>query len=387
MKSTGSTDNALPGSGGRLVSLDAFRGFDMLIIIGFDRVFRALGKCIYGGDGGWMAEQMSHPYWFGLSFYDTVFPTFLFIAGIAFPFSYARQKEKGVSPLRIHLSVLKRAVVLVMLGWVYNRLFTVGFADLRYGSVLGKIGIGWMIAAMCYVHFRLCARIVICAVLVTGYAVLLNVFTAPDFPEALPFSIQGNFIGWLDRMTMPGTLYQSAYINGEKVPGLCEPSGLFLNIFSSATAMLGVFAGEIVRSGRFSGGRKTLHLLAFAAGLTVAGLYASAYVPIGKKLWTPSFLLCVGGYSAAAFAVFYWIADVKGWRRWTFFFTVIGVNSITIYLLQRFVDFAGTVKFFLGGIASRLSPASGELLLACGYLALSWLLLLFLYRKKVFLKV
>jgi predicted acyltransferase len=97
--------------------------------------------------------------------------------------------------------------------------------------------------------------------------------------------------------------------------------------------------------------------------------------------------LCVGGYSAAAFAVFYWLADVKGWRKWTFFFVVIGVNSITIYLLQRFVDFMGVVKFFLGGVASRLPPAGASLLLACGYLALSWLLLLFLYRKKVFLKV
>ena len=186
---------------------------------------------------------------------------------------------------------------------------------------------------------------------------------------------------------MPGKLYQSAFIGGEKVANLCEPSGIFGSFFSSATAMLGVFAGEIVRSKRFSGGRKTLHLLAFAAGLAVAGLFACMFVPIGKKLWTPSFLLCVGGYSAAAFAVFYWLADVKGWRKWTFFFVVIGVNSITIYLLQRFVDFMGTVKFFLGGAASHLPPAQASLLFACGYLALSWLLLLFLYRKKVFLKV
>ena len=100
---------------GRLVSLDAFRGFDMMIIIGFDRIFSALGRCIYGGNGGWMAEQMSHPYWIGLSFYDTVFPTFLFIAGISFPFSYARQKEKGTSSLQIHLSILKR-VKLTMLA-------------------------------------------------------------------------------------------------------------------------------------------------------------------------------------------------------------------------------------------------------------------------------
>ena len=372
---------------GRLVSIDAFRGFDMVMIMGLASALIALGKCIYGEGGGWLAAQMTHPQWFGLTFYDMIFPTFLFISGMTFPFSFAKQVENGRSRLDVHLGIFRRAALLVVLGWVCNGLLTVGFARLRYGSVLGKIGIGWMIAALCYVHFRRAARIAICAALVVGYAVLLNVVVAPDHPGASSFSVEGNFIGWLDRMTMPGVLYQGAHIDGKWVPSLCEPSGLYANFFASATAMLGVFAGEIVRSGRHSGGRKTLHLLAFAAGLLVAGLVMTRFTPLCKKLWSPSFILCVGSYSTAAFAAFYWLADVKGWRRAMFFFTVIGMNAITIYVLQWFVDFKRISRFFLGGVASLLPQAWGDFVLACGYVAACWLVLLFLYRKKVFLKV
>lgn len=341
---------------GRLMSLDAFRGFDMMMIIGFDSMMCALGCWLYGESGGWLVEQFSHPEWFGLSFYDTIFPTFLFIAGISFPYSYAKQLEKGMSQLQIHLKIFKRAAILVMFGWVVNGVFSTGFGDLRYGSVLSKIGLGWMFAAIYYVHFRRFTRILICAGLIVGYAILLCTIVAPDYPNASSLSIEGNFIGWLDRTTMPGKLWQGAEIGGKYVKSLCEPSGLYANFFAAATAMLGMFAGEIVRSPRFAGGRKALHLVAMSVGLLVSGLAMMHFVPLSKKLWSPSFTLCVGAYSTAMFALFYWLVDVLGWRKWTFFFTVIGMNSITIYMLKCFVDYGKISKFFLGGVAAHCSP-------------------------------
>jgi predicted acyltransferase len=161
---------------------------------------------------------------------------------------------------------------------------------------------------------------------------------------------------------------------------------LYANFFASATAMLGCFAGEIVRSAR-SGARKAIHLLLLAAGLLLAGAVMAVWMPISKKLWSPSFILCVGAYSTALFALFYWLVDVLKWRWWTPFFTVIGMNAITIYLLQRIVDYKKISHFFLGGVAAHLSPPAGELLLATGYFAACWLTLYFLYRKRTFLKV
>ena len=371
----------------RLVSLDAFRGFDMMMIIGLDGCLWHLGLWLFGSSDNWLSASFSHPKWYGLSFYDCIFPTFLFIAGLSFPFSYARQVEKGLTKLQIHLKIFRRAAILVLLGWVTNGVFQVGFHDLRYGSVLGKIGLSWMFAAIYFVNFPRWARIAICASLIVGFAVLLGVFTAPDFPTASSFSAEGNIIGWLERLTMPGKLPCSATVDGVKYANLFDPSGLYMSFFAAATAMLGMFAGEIIRAERPSGNRRTLHLLALSAGLLAAGLVMLRFVPVSKKLWSPSFLLLVGAGSTAVFALFYWVADVKQWRWWTPFFAVVGMNSIAIYMLNHIVDFDAVSKFFLGGAVSRLDPALGMCLVGLGHFAACWSVTWFLWRHKVFFKV
>lgn len=99
------------------------------------------------------------------------------------------------------------------------------------------------------------------------------------------------------------------------------------------------------------------------------------------------FVLAAGSYSLALMAVFYWIVDVKMWRRWTFFLRVVGMNAITVYLLQRIVDIDAVARFFVGGVAGMLPAEWSAVLVAAGHLAVCWLVLLFLYRKNVFLKV
>ena len=369
----------------RLSSIDALRGFAMLMIIGVDAVVIALGKCLFGGDGGWLAGQMTHPEWFGLTFYDTIFPTFLFVSGLSFPFSFARQNERGTPRSRILLQCLRRALVLVALGWVVNVATCgwPGFADFRYGSVLAKIGLGWFFAAVCFVCLPWTARIASCAALLVGYAVLLNVLTAPDYPSASSFSIEGNFIGWLDRMTMPGRLWQGTVIDGKYVGSLCEPSGLYMNFFAAATAMLGMFVGEFVRTSRCSGAGKALRLAGLAGGLVASGLVMSLFVPVSKKLWTPSFSLVVGGYSTAMFALFYYLVEVRQWRAWAFPLIVVGLNSVTIYVLKSFAEYDVVQKWVFGEAAA----AGLDLLLACCYLIVCWSVTYVMWRRRWFLKV
>ncbi len=365
------------GNSQRLLSLDVFRGFDMMMIVGFDALMIALDAWLFGGPG-WLTRQFRHPNWFGLSFYDTIFPTFIFIAGMSFPFSHAKQTGRGDGRGAICLRIIRRALVLVAFGLVYNGILQLDFANFRYASVLGKVGISWGIAALLYVFFGRRVRIAVCAGVLALYSVLLLTFVAPDYPQASSMSIEGNFVGWLDRIIQPGRLYQD---------NLCEPSGFVGCLFSVPTAMLGMFAGEIVRSQAWSGARKTANLLLFGAGLLAAGLALMPFIPLSKKLWTPSFTLCVGAYSSIMFAAIYWVVDVAGWRRWTVFFTVIGMNSITIYMLRRFVDFRAVSRFFLGGAAAHLSEEGGRVVVAAGSFLLSWLVVYYLYRKKTFLKV
>jgi len=336
-------------------------------------------RLLPGGDNCWVATQMDHVAWNGLAIMDMVFPLFLFIAGLSFPFSYAKQVSRGRTPWQIHRKVLVRALVLAALGVVYNGFFDLQFPQ-RYASVLGRIGVAWMLAALLQMHLKTLPRALTAAGILAGYGLLITFVGAPDAPAgADPLSQEGCLNGYIDRLLLPGRLHNGNF----------DPEGLLGILPATVTAMLGMLTGEFIRldEGKVSGKKKTLLMLLAAGILACAGLLWSTVLPLNKKLWTSSFVLVVGGISLAAFALVYYIVEVKGRTRWTFFFRVIGMNSITIYLLQRIVPLERVSGFFLSGTAALLPGGWGEVLLAAGYLAVSWLLLYFLWKKKVFLKV
>ena len=358
----------------RLLSIDALRGFDMLFIMGFAGLLVAICQLFPDGDSCWLARQMSHVDWDGLRHHDTIFPLFLFISGMTFPFSAEKRQLGGATKGQLFLQALRRGLVLVALGLVYNKFFDLKLATLRFPSVLARIGLAWMFAAWLFLAFRWKTRAVIAAVFLVGYQLLL-LFPAPDAAGAGPLTYEGNIVGYIDRLIMPEHLLSK---------GKFDPEGLLSTLPAIVTAMLGQFTGEFVRSSQRN---KTGKMLLAAAVLLAVGLVWSLWFPINKKLWTSTFVLVVGAYSVAMYALFYWIIDVKGWKKWTFFFEVIGLNSITIYMAQRIIPFSSVNKFFLGGLAGLCPEPVGKVILAAGYVAVCWLFLLFLYRKKVFLKV
>ena len=363
------------------MSLDTLRGFDMIFIMGFASVVVAICELFPGGDSCWLATQMYHADWDGLRHHDTIFPLFLFIAGISFPFSYAKQLSKGASRGAVHWKIIKRGVVLFLLGLVYNGLFELHFSTLRIFSVLARIGFAWMFAALLYVNLKPKARVVIAVCLLVGYWLLLRFVPAPDAPVgAGPFSYEGNLVGYIDRMLFPNHLLSK---------GEFDPEGLLSVLPAIVTAMLGMFAGEFVRIGdsKVSGSRKSLYMALAAVAMLAVGLLWSMVFPINKKLWSSTFVLVVGAYSLALFALFYYIIDVRGWKGWTKFFEVVGLNSITIYMARRIISFRGISDFFVGGLAGICPEPWARLLLNAGSFILSWLFLWFLYKKKVFLKV
>jgi predicted acyltransferase len=149
-----------------------------------------------------------------------------------------------------------------------------------------------------------------------------------------------------------------------------------------ALALMGMGAGAIVRDNRFSGNRKTFFLASSGVAAMVLCLLWQPWCPVNKKIWTSTFVLAAGAYSFFAFALFYWIIDVKGYRRWTFFFRVIGMNAITIYMLMRIIDFYGISYFFFSGVASLGDKPWQTFVYMSGKIAIEWLILLYFYRKK-----
>lgn len=360
----------------RLMSLDALRGFDMLFIMGLAGWVVAV--CDFFPDSGvmqWLSNQMKHVEWNGLAHHDTIFPLFLFVAGISFPFSLAKQRAGGKSTQRILYKIIKRGLILVCLGCVYNGIFRLDFEHMRYASVLGRIGLAWMFAALLFVNFKTNINIIVSIVILVGYWLLL--WLIPDAAD--PYTLENNLVGTIDQVIMPGRLHE----------GIFDPEGLFSTLPAIVTALLGMFTGQLVQlpDEKCSGKKKVLYMLVGAVVFILIGWVWSYTFPINKKLWTSTFVCVVAGYSLIMFALFYYIIDVKGYVRWSFFFRIVGLNSITIYLAQRIIDFGQISDFFLGGLVSKCPETLGVWISTSGYIAVCWLFLYFLYKKKIFLKV
>ena len=172
-------------------------------------------------------------------------------------------------------------------------------------------------------------------------------------------------------------------------PGVYEADGILTTFPAIVTASLGMFTGAFVRrpDTQISGNRKTGYMLIAAAILLGIGLLWNMDYPCNKKMWNSTFVVLTAAYSLFCFAVFYWIIDVKGWKRWTTFFEIVGMNSITIYMAQCFIGFKNISNFFFHGVADLAGAAWGRIICDFGYLTVCWLFLYFLYRKKIFIKI
>jgi predicted acyltransferase len=363
----------------RLQSLDALRGFDMFWIMGGEGIFTGLAALTGWPLFTWWAGQLDHVAWHGFKFYDMIFPLFLFIAGISFPFSVAKRIASNEDKSLIYKHVISRGLILVLLGIIYNNGVRFNFDELRYGSVLGRIGLAWMFAALIYMNTRLSSRIIWFCALLLGYWILLLLFPAHDLGSADPFSQEGNLASYIDRLIMPGRLYLGNH----------DPEGLFSTIPAVGTALLGMFTGEFMLSKYLNDKplRKVLYLVLAAIALMIIGRIWNIAFPINKNLWSSSFVCFVGGLSLLLFAIFYLIIDVWNYNKWSFFFVVIGVNPITIYLVGRIVSFRSATNFFFRGLTEVLPPSWTELINGIGITAIAWTFLYILYKKKIFLKI
>lgn len=357
----------------RLLSIDALRGFDMFWIIGGDSFFRALLVAGAWSFSPMLKEQLEHADWEGFRFYDLIFPLFLFLVGCVLPFSLAKYRDQ---PSAVYVRIFRRTAFLFFLGLIYGGLLKFDWDAMRYAGVLQRIAICYCIAALIFLHTNWIARLVICAVILLGYWALIGLVQTDEAFGV--FTKQGNLSGYIDRMLLPGKIYEGYY-------GYGDNEGILSTIPAVVTALLGVFAGEWLRTER-SNWSKALGLVVAGALMLSLGLVWSMWFPIIKNIWSSSFVLVAGGWSALLLALFYVLIDVCEYRSWAFVWVVIGVNAITIYMLKNIIDFRKISTYFLGGIAGGID-VWGAPLLALGVLVAQWGLLWYLYKQKIFLRV
>ena len=364
----------------RLMSIDALRGFDMFFITGGAALISSL--CIaFGCRDGWLCMQMRHATWVGFTHHDTIFPLFLFLAGVSWPFSYGSQLAKGRTMWQVHRKVLLRMLVLTLIGFSFGGILEFN-PQFRIPSVLGFIGISWATAAILYIHIRKTwIRIAMSGVVLLGYWAILNFIAAPDAPAGVDsFSREGNIISWLDRKFIPNHIY---------VKGVYDPETFFTFFNGFALAVFGTCIGDVLKSGRWTPKVKTGIVALSALGFLVADMFFIFVLGdvVVKRLWTSSFVLSAAAYSAAMLAIFYWIIDVRGWRRWSFYFRVIGMNSILIYVMQIIGAIKPVHQFLFGGLIEWSGKPWSSVISWFTYCVIMWLFMYAMYRKKVFLKV
>jgi predicted acyltransferase len=368
----------LPALPDRLYSLDALRGFDMFWIMGADAFFHNLATAT--GSPFWSAigNQLEHPAWNGFHFYDLIFPLFLFMAGVSTPFSVGKQFEKGRTRKQVLYKVIRRALILVLLGLVVNNGLEIRpIAEIRFGSVLGRIGLAYMFANIIYLYTsKQRTQIIWFWGFIIGYWLLLKFTSAPGFAPG-DLTMQGNFASYVDRLLMPGKLYL----------GIHDPEGLMSTIPAISTGLLGILTGSLLKNGKMTQRRKAGLMAVVGIVFLVLAQIWNLDFPINKNLWTSSFVLNVGGISLLLMSLFYYVIDILGYKRWAFFFKVIGMNSILIYISGHFINWHYSTNSFFHWLGQLVGNPYDVVVLAACLIFIKWLFLYFMYRKRVFLRV
>src|SRR5450432_283256 len=366
-----------PTGGQRLYSLDALRGFDMFWIMGAEEIVNTIAQAT--GSPFWkaFANQLTHPAWNGFHCYDLIFPLFLFMAGVATPFSVGRELEKGVSKKQATARVIRRGLILVVLGIFHNNgLHILPFSEIRFGSVLGRIGLAYMFANIIFIYSKQRIQIIWFWVFIIGYWLLLKFTSAPGFPMG-DLTMEGNFASYIDRSILPGKLYL----------GIHDPEGLVSTIPAISTGLLGIITGNFLKTSQISGHHKSMKIALAGMAFIVLALIWNLNFPINKNLWTSSFVCLVGGISLVLLSLFYYIIDVQGYKKWAFFFKVIGMNSILIYLSGHFINWEYATNGFFQWLGELTKQPYDLVVLAICCVLVKWAFLYFLYLKKVFLRV
>lgn len=422
----------------RLMSLDALRGFDMFWIIGADSLVYALSKLSQNPATKFLAEQLDHAEWAGFRFYDLIFPLFVFMVGAAIVFSLTKIINESGRAGAVG-RVLKRGLLLFVIGLIYSRGVTSPWPDIRLMGVLNRIALAYTVTGLLFICFKPRALVGICTGILVGYWALLTFVPIRDiqlekdhlaelaqrtgderlaarFRDAGPGSAtnpsaikdspvwaatESMYAAATNRVTGKFEMgynvanhFDFEHLPGKKWDLFWDPEGILSTLPAVGTCLLGVFAGLILRSTTFGPDRKLLYLLGGGVACVALGWLWGLQFPVIKKIWTSSYVLVAGGYSALLLGAFYLVVDVWKYQKWCQPFVWMGMNAITIYLIKNFLGgtFSPLAARVLGGdvrawLDAHVAKGFGDLLIAIGGLLIAFWIVRFLYQKKIFLRV
>lgn len=369
----------------RLISLDVFRGATIAAMILVNDA----------GDWNKTYAPLLHAEWNGWTPTDLIFPFFLFILGVAIPYAFAGRLERsGGDRGPLHRQVVRRTLIILALGLFLNwfPFYTVNWPAARIPGVLQRIAIVYLVAALAWLHLRPRPRVALTVLLLGAYWLAMVLIPVPGH-GAGDLSPDGNLAGWLDHLVL-------GHHTWRKAPGPGDPEGILSSVPAIATALLGLFTGDWLRSPRTRREKLTGLLLWGCVG-TIAGLVLSRWFPINKNLWTSTYVLFTAGLALLLLAATYELVDIRGRDAWARPFLVFGTNAIAAFFgstlmakilyLIHWTEGGETVSLqqwlYRHLFASWLPDYVASLTWALAFLALWWGLMTILYRRRIFIKI
>ncbi len=317
---------------------------------------------------GFVAYQLSHSEWEGLRYYDVIWPSFMLMVGVSIPFSFARRSTAQTRGQMMR-QVWRRALVLFLLGSLRESMSANAPMWIELSSALQPIALAYVVAS--YLAGRAARlQIAVAAGILVVYALVLALVPAPGLPAG-SYQMNQNLVTAVDKM-----------IIGRAHP---EGWGTALSMIPTiSTTILGLLFGQILLSARSHREKAKIFGLT-GVGCLAAGLAISPWVPVIMKLWTTSYGLMSAGWACLLFLLFYWLVDMRGWRKWAFPLVVIGTNALAAYLGPSLVPTRRIAGIFTAPVASHLG-VFGPLLSAGVVLLVNWAILHWMYKRKIFLR-
>ena len=357
---------------GRLVSLDAFRGATIALMVLVNTP----------GDGQHVYAPLRHAEWDGWTPTDVVFPSFMWIAGLSMTLSFAKRLAAGASRGQLFRQTLKRSLILYGLGLLLYGFPSYDLSTIRLMGVLQRFAICGLAGAAIYLTTSVRGRVIWLLGLLASYWALMMLVPVPGF-GAGHLDVEGNLAHYVDRVVLGAHNYEWTKT--------WDPEGIVSTIPAIGTWIFGLLAGDLIALRRPLRDR-LLMMAGIGAALLLLATVCNQWLPINKKLWTSSFAIFMAGLDFALLAGFAWLVDDVGWQKPVRPLVILGMNSIAIYMLSEMLDVILSVLHLRQPIyqhvfAPLASPINASLLYAIAYVLVNYLAAYVLYRNKWFIKI
>jgi predicted acyltransferase len=376
-------ERMMEGSAQRLISLDVFRGLTIAAMI------------LVNNPGSWdnVFAQLRHAAWHGWTFTDLIFPFFLFIVGVAIVFAFAKRLNNRDRKRKLYLKIIRRTLIIFGLGLFLNAFPSFELSTLRVMGVLQRIAICYMIVSVIYLHTTWKGQSTWAMVFLLIYWGMMAWIPVPGEGAGI-YEIGKNFSHYIDSILLKDHMwiYTKTW----------DPEGIVSTLPAISTTLFGVLAGQWLKSDK-SPLEKTLGLLMVGITGLLMGIIWGHYLPLNKNIWTSSYAVLTAGLACICLAFCYYYIDVRGNRKYLRPALVFGSNAIVAYVLSGILAdvFIAWIKFYTadGSVQNLhswlydnactpwLGPLYGSLGYAIGFVLINYLVVLILYRKKIFIKI